>query len=376
MFTSISLENFKCFLEKKDFQLRNINVFTGYNGRGKSTVFQAFLLLAQSLYDNKSLKELIVNSMFCKLGLFEDLINHNSTSKEINFHFTTDNASFSSIRIAYKEFNDRKGELSDITINDKSYFERSGEIGGTLLSNDALLQVYPDSIHSIFNNFNYISANRIGPTSFEVKQDLYENNPIGQSGEFRLNVLAGRTEIQKQISEIIARIMDGGYMSVTGDSHTEKYSEVLKLYFTSIDSNKPIKSINCGFGYSYIIPIILAAINMKGGCLFIENPEAHLHPYAQSQLIKELVMLCSQNKIQLFIESHSEHVINALRICTLLDDYPDFTHSNLSIYFFDRDMSIKSLNMESNGQISSWPLGFFDQAERDAAKIIQLGLFK
>lgn len=376
MFTSISLENFKCFLEKKDFQLRNINVFTGYNGRGKSTVFQAFLLLAQSLYDNKSLKQLFVNSMFCKLGLFEDLINHSSTSNEISFHFTTDIEKFKSIKLAYKEFSDRKGTLSDITINDKSYFEKSGEIGSDLQSDNALLQGYPEDIHSIFNNFNYISANRLGPTLFEVKQDLYENNPIGQSGEFRLNVLAGHNDLQNQMSEIIARIMDGGNMSVKGDSNTEKSSEVLKLYFTSIESNKPIKSINCGFGYSYIIPIILAAIKMNGGCLFIENPEAHLHPCAQSQLIKELVMLCSQNKIQLFIETHSEHVINALRLCTLLDDYPKFTHTNLSIYFFDKNMSIKSLNMESNGQISSWPLGFFDQAERDAAKIIQLGLFK
>ena len=66
MFTSVSLENFKCFSSEQKFNLNKVNVFTGYNGRGKSTVFQAFLLMAQSVYDNKSLKDLLVNGIFCK----------------------------------------------------------------------------------------------------------------------------------------------------------------------------------------------------------------------------------------------------------------------------------------------------------------------
>lgn len=376
MFKSLSLENFKCFEVKKDFKLKKINVFTGYNGRGKSTVFQAFLLLAQSLYDYNSLKKLLVNGMFCNLGLFEDLINHNCKSDEIRFYFTTDGEKYNDIMLAYKELSDRKGTLSDIIIDGKSYFEKSGEIGGVEQSHSVALQGYPEEIHPIFKNFHFVSADRLGPTPFEVKQDLFENNPVGNLGEFRLNVLAGHADTQNHIAEIISRIMDGGMMSVKGDSDKEKSNEVLNLFFTSINNNKPVKSINSGFGYSYIIPILLAAIEMKGGCLFVENPEAHLHPYAQSQLIKELVLLCSKNKIQLFIESHSEHVINALRLCSLLEEYSDFSHEDLSMYFFDKDMSVKELTLGIDGQVSPWPLGFFDQTERDIAKILQLGLLK
>lgn len=359
------------------FDLKRVNVFTGYNGRGKSTVFQSFLLLAQSLYDNKSLYELLVNGMFCKLGLFEDLKNYNNNSSDIRFDFTTDNDKYSNVSFVYKEKSDRKGSLTDIIVNDKSFLVKTQSIGDTAESESEHLQSYPEEIHSAFENFYFVSADRLGPTPFEVKQDLFDHNPIGYNGEYRLNVLAGNEELQHQLASIIVRIMDGGDLSVKGDSDTEKSHDVLKLYFTSAKGEKPIKSINSGFGYSYIIPILLAAISMKNGCLFIENPEAHLHPCAQSRLIKELILLCKRNGIQLFIETHSEHVINAIRLCSLYGgEYADFTNEDLSMYFFDKDMSVQELRLLPDGQVEKWPLGFFDQAERDAAEIIKMGLLK
>ena len=377
MFTSVSLENFKCFSSEQKFNLNKVNVFTGYNGRGKSTVFQAFLLMAQSVYDNNSLKDLLVNGIFCKLGLFEDLINHSGNTSEISFRFTTDGEKNNNLVFTYKEISDRKGTLSNLIVDGKSFLETATQLGGkNLQSKNKSLQSYPEDIHTVFDNFYFVSADRLGPTPFEVKRDLYENNPIGNSGEFRLNVLAGHRDVKKQVAEAIAEIMDGGMMSVKGDSDNEKSNDVLNLYFSSLTDGTSVKSINSGFGYSYIIPILLAAVSMEGGCLFVENPEAHLHPCAQSQLIKTLVSLCEQNGIQLFIETHSEHVINALRLCTLEDKYVDFTHNDLAMYFFDKDMKVKQLQLEADGQVSEWPLGFFDQAERDAARIIQLGLMK
>ena len=377
MFTSVSLENFKCFSSEQKFNLNKVNVFTGYNGRGKSTVFQAFLLMAQSVYDNKSLKDLLVNGIFCKLGLFEDLIHHSGNTSEISFRFTTDGEKNNNLVFTYKELSDRKGTLSNLIVDGKGFFETATQLGGEeLQSKNKSPQSYPEDIHAVFDNFYFVSADRLGPTPFEVKCDLYENNPIGNSGEFRLNVLAGHRDAKEQVAKAIAEIMDGGMMSVKGDSDKEKSNDVLNLYFSSLIDGTPVKSINCGFGYSYIIPILLAAVSMNGGCLFVENPEAHLHPCAQSQLIKTLVSLCGRNRIQLFIETHSEHVINALRLCSLEDQYADFIYSDLAMYFFDKDMTVKPLQLEADGQVSEWPLGFFDQAERDAARIIQLGLMK
>ena len=172
MFTSISIKNFKCFSNETLFNLRKINLFTGYNGRGKSTVFQAFLLLAQSLYENKNLNKLVVNGMFCKLGLFEDLINNKTVSGEIRFHFTTNDDKSNDLELAYQELSDRKGKLVDIIVDTKKYVEKTKQLGGTTQSKQASLQNYPEEIHSAFRNFYFVSADRIGPTAFEVKMDL------------------------------------------------------------------------------------------------------------------------------------------------------------------------------------------------------------
>lgn len=375
MFTKLSLKNFKCFKDEMTFHLSKVNVFTGYNGRGKSSVFQSLLLLAQSLYDNRDMKYLIVNSIFCKLGLFEDLIPFGSKDNILQIGIETSNPEkLRSVIFKYSEYSDRKGKWVDIIVDGKSSLEVAQDLGGNKTSSQLPLR-YPEEVEQLFRDFYYVSADRLGPTPFEVKQDLYENNPVGNSGEFRLNVIASDMDLKNELAAAIGRIMSGGKLDISGDSDAEKTEEVLRLYFTTLDGHYNIKAINCGFGYSYIVPILLAAMNMKSGCLFVENPEAHLHPLAQSQLIKELVKICCKKDVQLFVETHSEHVVNALRLCALYDgEYSIFSNDDISMYFFDADMEIKHLTIDEHGQMSEWPLGFFDQAERDVAEIIRLGL--
>ena len=47
MISGLELKNFKCF-ENMQIDLKNVNVFAGVNGVGKSTVIQALLLMRQS----------------------------------------------------------------------------------------------------------------------------------------------------------------------------------------------------------------------------------------------------------------------------------------------------------------------------------------
>ena len=43
--------------------------------------------------------------------------------------------------------------------------------------------------------------------------------------------------------------------------------------------NNRHKASNVGFGYSYILPIIVSGLIAKNNqILIVENPEAHLHP--------------------------------------------------------------------------------------------------
>ena len=373
MITRLEVQNFKCFKGAQSFPLSKVNLFTGYNGRGKSTVLQSLLLLAQSLYDNRNLRKLMVNGMFCNLGIFEDLVNFQSDDKSIHFTLESDLPEAPhKVELSYEEDSARSGKMTGLIVDESNFFETREDLAGNAVSTEKTLGNYPTEMHKLFENFQFISADRMGPTPFEAKHDLYDNNPVGNTGEYKLNVIAER-HIEKQLSESIQRIMDGGKMSVDG---SDKANEVLKLYFSTLNNAHPVKAINSGFGYTYIIPILLSVLMRKDGCLFIENPEAHLHPCAQSRLMKELIRLARMQNIQLFVETHSEHIVNAMRLCILEEGYDGFSNQDVKLYFFDKDLSVKPLEVEPDAQIPMWPAGFFDQAERDAATILKLGLLK
>ena len=89
-----------------------------------------------------------------------------------------------------------------------------------------------------------------------------------------------------------------------------------------------------GFGYSYILSIVVTALIAKeGDIVILENPEAHLHPEAQTRLTFMLSKLVAMG-IQVFIETHSEHVINGIRLASLKDEY-NLKNEDVRIFFLD-----------------------------------------
>jgi len=61
MLTKVELKNFKCFKDKIQFPLRQINLLTGINGRGKSTLLQALLLMRQSIEHSEVTTQILLN---------------------------------------------------------------------------------------------------------------------------------------------------------------------------------------------------------------------------------------------------------------------------------------------------------------------------
>jgi predicted ATPase len=76
-----------------------------------------------------------------------------------------------------------------------------------------------------------------------------------------------------------------------------------------------------------------------------------------------------------FIESHSEHILNGLRVSILKDDI-SASNRDLTILFFNEDFASEKLIVNDKGKIENWPAGFFDQDELDLANIFRLGRAK
>jgi predicted ATPase len=73
------------------------------------------------------------------------------------------------------------------------------------------------------------------------------------------------------------------------------------------------------------------------------------------------------------VESHSEHILNGLRIATLKKDI-DLTNEDVSVLYFQdvENHPFIRLNIEKDGSIKNWVEGFFDQQEIDLSEIFKL----
>lgn len=378
MIRFVCLEGYKCFDSVK-FDLGGINVFTGYNGRGKSSLFQALLMLSQSVIKS-DLRTLEVNGCYVHQDSFDDILCKFPYRNKLTIKVEGEDSSGKShsLCLTYKKKSRTKGEICGFIYNNKNLFETAADISqieGAPVKGDKALFNFPPECQNLFRDYSYLSANRLGTSLFEEKNDPESINPLGSEGQNRLSLLQGNKELQSQIGKQIGYIMDGGEIVVMGDNDE---SPVLNLGFKNIGEKKGdvvFKSINCGFGYSYILSVLILAQTVNSGCLFIENPEAHLHPSAQSRLMQVLCEVCHNKGIQLFVETHSEHIINALRIL-VVNHESTISNKDIFVYFFNRKFEVEKLNVDEQGQITPWPLGFFDQQENDLAEILRKGLFR
>lgn len=127
-----------------------------------------------------------------------------------------------------------------------------------------------------------------------------------------------------------------------------------------------------GFGYSQLLPIILqiwiASNPFKIAervppIIAIEQPELHLHPQFQAQIADVLASVSSKdpNGPKIFLETHSEHLIN--RLGELISD-GRLDRRDVQILVVDQSengtSSVVPVHFDENGYLdNSWPSGFF-----------------
>lgn len=71
MIKELQINNFKCFQQSDPFFFSKVNLLTGVNGRGKSSLLQTLLLLSQTTQKFSDLSRLIINGEFLSLGNFD-----------------------------------------------------------------------------------------------------------------------------------------------------------------------------------------------------------------------------------------------------------------------------------------------------------------
>ena len=118
-----------------------------------------------------------------------------------------------------------------------------------------------------------------------------------------------------------------------------------------------------GFGVSQILPVlVLCYYAPEGSTIILEQPEIHLHPSVQSGLADVFIDVIQNRKIQIILESHSEHLLHRLQR-RIAEKKDGLTNQDISLYFCDMtpegNSKLTTLEMDDFGNITNWPENFF-----------------
>ena len=374
MISKIKLSNFKCF-QNLDLDCAPLTLLCGLNGMGKSTVIQALLVLRQS-FESRDLLDgrLVLGGELADLGTGTDVLFEDADSDIVGFGIESDEVE----KTWEKSFGYSQ------TTNQLAVESSDSNHSSPLVPTD--WQQVPPFGHNLL----YIDAERVGPRKFHpLSEAVARRVDFGVGCEYALNYLSLNRNMkmlegdprcfdlpEHREHSLMAAVnywLQGVTPGARVELETVPAADALIAGF-SFDrpgdvATRRFRATNVGFGLSYTLPVILALLSEPGSLCLIENPEAHLHPRGQTKLA-ELAVRASLADVQVIVETHSDHFMDGVRIAVrdgLIS--PDKT----AIHYFERpdgETVVTSPQIDDDGRLSTWPVGFFDQHEENLAKLL------
>ncbi|MDN3353907.1 DUF3696 domain-containing protein [Actinomadura sp. DC4] len=386
MIDRLSITNFKAFASA-NIPLGHYTLLSGLNSSGKSTVLQAIALLRQANaagllddygdYPDSRPGGLPLNGELVELGTGQDILHEDYDTKdgknpEIGFGLGTDSGSYE-WRAGYG----REDDLLSLTFCEPpTVFREANPEDETDLT--------------LFNpGFQYLRADRINPAATYPRSHemSVRRGFLGTRGEYttdylrhyqdravasaRLHHPRASPRLLDQAEAWMGEICPGVKIEATAIEQTDLVR--LGFQFTRhrrLTTNQR-RPTNVGFGLTYVLPIVIACLTAQpGSMILLENPEAHVHPQGQSAMAK-LTCAAAAAGAQVIVETHSDHILNGVRLSVkrgLL------SAGDVRLHYFQRDadgiIEITSPVIGSDGMLSHWPPGFFDEWDRSLDQLL------
>ena len=379
MLTRIDLRHFKCF-ESLKLPLRPLTLLSGANASGKSSVMQALVLLHQTMHEHEWSSRLMLNGTAVELGTVADVIDQVHGRRSCEIALWDDDASY-----FRWEFEGERDEMS-MSVR-RARGETDHGTGWDVKESERFRYLLPHDLasgHSLTNRLRgltYLTAERLGPREYYPLDDPQLTPVVGPRGEHAVSVLhSGRdTHVLhslvapgapptrfRQVEAWMGRFFPGCGLAIEQVPRANAVTLGIRVS-TDTDFHRPIHT---GFGLTQVLPIVVAALSAnRDDLLLIENPEVHLHPAGQAEIGEFLTKVASVG-VQVIIETHSDHVLNGIRRAVKSHTLPS---EDVALHFFrprrenrtGGESQVQSPVLDADGNIDSWPDGFFDQFDKD-----------
>jgi predicted ATPase len=209
---------------------------------------------------------------------------------------------------------------------------------------------------------------------------------VGQQGEYAIAALLAAAQQERELNRAYKKPKQrfdafiAGWLVSLGvitsfavkpvAKNRKEYEVLVKTHADAPD----VKLTDVGFGVSQVLPALVQAFYAPpGSTVWMEQPEIHLHPMAQSNLADAFISAVqsyesgTRRNTQLIVETHSEHLLSRLqrRVAEGV-----ISPEDIAVYFVSHGPGgarAETLQLDLAGEINNWPVNFFGDEMGDIA---------
>ena len=375
-------------------ELRPVTVLIGKNSSGKSSLTKLVASILKGVsgkYASFQLPMEIYPNLILGTGFSALCRNGNNVGLHIGGKFS-DNLEMDyelfdpklSDAVAIREVTIKNG--SDRVITGRMRVSSNGKMGNSIGVND-FNGLIPEKILKeeelgleFQSKFDYL-----GPLRTDVPRSIPSLTPesletVGPRGENAYRLLCTDQELfekvrdwfvdNMKISDMRAKPMESGEYIIQLQKKENNVDDSSRSG-AGLASTRNAYWVNLadeGMGFGQILPIVTRAMmNVAGSTVIVEQPELHLHPAAHASVAQLFAESAKTTDQRFLVESHSENFLLGLREAVVDKDNP-LKPEDVVIYFIDDngdDFSsgayLKKIEIDENGDLSSWPAEVFDE---------------
>lgn len=307
---------------------------------------------------------------------------------------------FDDTKFCLKHINESVGNKFELAAEGSNFEFKRNRGRAWKLPSPIKTHLFPDETRYFFQNSDFLgefefayeefmdSIYYLGPLR-EHPQREYQwtgtaRSDVGKRGEFAIDAILAATrdgekrslgyrkwrmDFQKMIAYWLWKL------GLVGDFRIEEIREGSNLYRALVKmpgSKVEVTLTDVGFGVSQVLPVLVLLYYVpKGSTVLMEQPEIHLHPAVQSGLADLMLNVAKARKLQIILESHSEHLLRRFQRRVAEGKA---SSKNIKLYFVSTKggvAKVDDLNLNEWGEIEKWPDNFFGDEMGEIAAIAE-----
>ena len=250
---------------------------------------------------------------------------------------------------------------------------------------------FPDQARTYFQNAAFLADLEaayeaemdrlyyLGPLREYPRRDYFWSGSrpgdVGRFGEHAIGAIAAATEASTKLklpgrrAKVPFQKMVAHWLRELGLIHSFNVKEIKEgtnrwqALVVTREGGAEVLLTDVGFGVSQVLPVVTLLLYVpEGSTVILEQPEIHLHPLAQANLADVIIYAARQRRVQVILESHSEHLLLRLQRRIAEGTLPA---DDVKLYFSDAPSGVSQLTelqLDLLGNIRNWPQNFMGDA--------------